>query len=245
MLCEMEFCVSMPTSMSACSASERAILERRPAAANKTRSITSKMPAATSPSSTKTASISSCAHQKHHPTTGPSPTKTPTKTSSDRCDTSGLSNSTSIASSINTTQKKIRYNLPNAEFHSFQFRCFFRFLRLFSFSIFLLFPNRFFVSFVGAPYRLCRYGRFFLLALPIGFADTVAFCASIAGWQYAARRPIAQAQYGLLGALCWRIRAPQCGSPCGYRTATTTFRDLSPCLRFPSSPIRHAADMAH
>ena len=151
----------------------------------------------------------------------------------------------------------------------------------FSFSIFLLFPNRFFVSFVGAPYRLCRYGRFFLLvlpigfadtvafcasiagwqyaarrpiaqaqyglllALPIGFADTVAFCASIAGWQYAARRPIAQAQYGLLGALCWRIRAPQCGSPCGYRTATTTFRDLSPCLRFPSSPIRHAVDMAH
>ena len=100
-------------------------------------------------------------------------------------------------------------------------------------------------AFVGAPYRLCRYGRFFLLALPIGFADTVAFCASIAGWQYAARRPIAQAQYGLLGALCWRIRAPQCGSPCGYRTATTTFRDLSPCLRFPSSPIRHAADMAH
>ena len=45
----------------------------------------------------------------------------------------------------------------------------------FSFSIFLLFPNRFFVSFVGAPYRLCRYGRFFLLVLPIGFADTVAF----------------------------------------------------------------------
>ena len=41
----------------------------------------------------------------------------------------------------------------------------------FSFSIFLLFPNRFFVSFVGAPYRLCRYGRFFcwrsLSALPI------------------------------------------------------------------------------
>ena len=93
------------------------------------------------------------------------------------------------------------------------------------------------------PIAQAQYGL--LLALPIGFADTVAFCASIAGWQYAARRPIAQAQYGLLGALCWRIRAPQCGSPCGYRTATTTFRDLSPCLRFPSSPIRHAADMAH
>ena len=92
------------------------------------------------------------------------------------------------------------------------------FLSLFTpffFFHFSPFSESFFRLFCWCSLSALPIRSLFLLALPIGFADTVAFCASIAGWQYAARRPIAQAQYGLLLALpigfadtvaffCWR-----------------------------------------
>ena len=86
---------------------------------------------------------------------------------------------------------------------SFAFwRFFFRFLAFFlSLFPFFSFSESFFRLFCWRSLSALPIRSLFLLALPIGFADTVAFCASIAGWQYAARRPIAQAQYGLLLAL--------------------------------------------